>query len=167
MQTLFLQDVDYKKSTNIFSLCKIWLKTLEELPQSKLSKELIQYSLIFVDEHIIKENIILDKNSYFLIKNDKENIGFVEYCITGAEIVISKFYILEEYKNKNIYTAILKLLFNKFGNKKNLKLHICDAFSNDIDILISLNYKNSTSETKYIGNNYFLREEIFEIKKIP
>lgn len=167
MQSLFLQDVDHKKSTNIFSLCEIWLKILEELPQNKLPKELIEYNLIFVNEHIIKENIIFDKNFYSLIKQGKENIGFIEYCIADTEIIIDKFYILEEYKNKNIYRAILKLLFNKLGNKRNLKLHICDAFSNDIDILNSLNYKNPTSETKYIGSNYFLKEEIFEIKKSP
>lgn len=165
-KNIILEDINHKKPTNIYRLYDIWFDILKELSKDNNLKEIAQYNLLFVEERFIKEKIRIDNFSYLIIKEDNKSIGFIEYKIEEDNFLISKLYLFKKFKNKSFFKAILEELIKKSKKQKALRLCIAQNFKKEIKILNSLKCKVLDMQTNYIGSNFFLKEEIFEIKKI-
>lgn len=162
MKNILLEDVDYKRPSTIYTLSKIQNRALEDF-SSYFDNKTILYLENFTDEKNLKEKIMFDKISYFLIKNNEEIIGFIEYTKEEKELLINEFYTLIEYKNKTDFSRIMDLIIK--NTKKDLKFFINSALTDDIEIFNLLNLEHLSSQIRYIGSDKFLKEEVF-IKKI-
>ncbi len=170
---LFLEYVDYQKTNILLNLCEIWQKIYNETDDNVISSEIREYLLSFVQREALKERIKFDNFSYFLIREKQQDnnekikpraVGFIEYFKRKDYYSIEEFSVLNEFKTSVAYEFLIKELSKKLDS--NFKLYVNKKSHKDIELFRGLNFEIVKEELKYLGSNYFLAENVMELKKI-
>ena len=157
-----LSEIDYKKPTTLETLSLLWFEILEELKKEKNSIENIEFLEQFTSVKILKNDILIDKTNYFLIKEKEKPIGFIS-TKENDKTLFNNFYLFKSYKNKTALAKILNLIYQHFNS--DFKITINQFFQKEL--LEELELKQIDSQITYLGSDCFLKEIIFENKKNP
>lgn len=145
-------------------LCNVKTKIYKEFLHKVLPEKIIDYILFFVNFNSIKDEIEIDKIFYCLIKKEEEIIGFFKYQKQDNIIHLPEFYLLEEERNKKILKNTIEYL-KSFKKEKIKKITTQINKNNKIANLIfkHLGFKFIEMQTKCIGNDIYLTDNLYEL----
>ena len=131
-----------------------------------IGKNQVDYMLEKIyNRNSLIEQLNIKKHNFYLIKNDKEAIGFLSISSeNNSDYFIHKFYIEQNYSNKGIGTLILDLLIKEV-NPKSLILTVNRQNFKSINFYFKNGFIINKVEDFDIGNGYQMNDFVM-IKQI-
>ena len=104
-----------------------------------------------------------DNYKYYLINNGL-NIGFMAYYLKEDSLYISKFYLLEEERNKGTGKKVLAFIENKCleNNKNKISLNVNRFNYDSIKAYEAMGFKRIRIEDNDIGSGYLMEDYVYE-----
>ena len=157
---LNIEKINPKSKLELQTLCYLIIDFYKEIYSDILKNETINYILSFVNLESIKNKIIEDNQENFLIKENKDIIGFYELNNSNEQLKITKFYILKQKRNKNKGKFVLKEII-KNNNEKNVTIQINEKSEQTQNFFISQGFKFYKKIARYIGDEHFLYDNLY------
>lgn len=129
-----------------------------------LSESQIDYMLEKFQSAKAINNQLDDKYTYYLLKENNIDIGFVGYYFEEDYLYLSKLYLIKEYRHKGFGHKIMGFIIYKAKeeNKKKIVLNVNRYNTDSIKAYEALGFKRVREENNDIGENYFMEDYVYE-----
>ena len=96
---------------------------------------------------------------FYLVMNDEKESGFISISTSnGKDLLLHKFYILQEKQNTGLGTLVFKQLIEDVYNPTTIRLTVNRQNFKSINFYFKLGFKIEKVADFDIGNNYFMNE---------
>lgn len=154
--------IEIVKAENIKELASLASKIWHEYWPIILSPEQIDYMVDkFQSETAITNQIKHENYTYYLIKQDNENIGYFGLSDKKDHIFLSKLYIYGTYRHQGIGTKAFEKI-KEIANGQKIALTVNKNNINSINAYKKWGFKIVDSVVTDIGNNFVMDDYIME-----
>ena len=141
--------------------------TIEKLARSIWNKhyipivgeEQVNYMLDKMYTHKALQNQYKEGQNFYLIENNESETGFVSISTTdNKNLMLHKFYILQEKQNTGLGTLVFKKIVEKLYTPKTIRLTVNRQNYKSINFYFKLGFKIEKVADFDIGNNYYMND---------
>lgn len=130
-----------------------------------LSIEQINYMVEkFQSKKAIKNQIKNENYTYFFIKQNDKNIGYIGLSKKEDYLFLSKFYVQKDFRNKGIGTQVFEFIkeFTQQNHYKKIQLTVNKNNTNTINAYKKWGFEIVNSVVSPIGNGFVMDDYIME-----
>lgn len=157
-------ELEKVRDERISEICKLAKVIWSEHYLPIIGQSQVDYMLgKFQSEDAVREQII-EGYSYFIIKNDGKNCGYVAIQPQGDKLFLSKFYIHSNFRGKGLGRKTFDFVV-EFARKLNLpkiKLTVNKYNDNSVAVYKKLGLILVDSIISDIGNGFVMDDYVFE-----
>lgn len=159
-------EIKYSDQEAIEEFIKFSNLFLKEYFSEQKNNNIISTLSVFNNVKTVSEEIKEKRYSHYLIKNKEENIGILTFNIHQNDLEIIQIYIIKKYRKQKISYEIIEKLkeIARKNNCKNIKTSIIENNKKLEYKIINLGFQKIENIAKYIGNNIYLYENIYQLR---
>ena len=160
---------EVKSENDIKNLCLLIQEIWSEVFIPIIGKEQVDYMLVhYQGEAVITEDI---KNAYryFFIMDKEEAIGYFAYSMEEECLVISKIYLLKNFRGLGISRGVFDHIEEtaRKNNKKKLSLHVNRNNKRAVEVYLHEGFTIKEKVDLPLGDKFFLNDYVMEKELSP
>jgi ribosomal protein S18 acetylase RimI-like enzyme len=130
----------------------------------------VNYMLAKMYAHQALQKQMKEGQHFYLVLNNNKEDGFISVSSSnnGKDLMLHKFYILQEHQNKGLGTLVFKKLSEEFYTPASIRLTVNRQNFKSINFYFKLGFKIEKVADFDIGDNYFMNDFVmlWENKKL-
>lgn len=119
----------------------------------------VDYMLAKMYTQLALQKQLEEGQQFYIVINDENESGFISISSSNSkDLLLHKFYILQEKQNTGLGTLVFKQLIEKLYSPETIRLTVNRQNFKSINFYFKLGFKIEAVKDFDIGNNYFMND---------